>query len=41
VPAVERLTVHLPGMNYVRYEPDTDLRALLDSPKAKNTMLTE
>jgi hypothetical protein len=41
VPVVEHLTVHLPGMNYVRYEPDTDLRALLDSPKAKNTMLTE
>jgi hypothetical protein len=41
VPAVENLTVHLPGMNFVRYEPDIDLRALLDSPKAKNTMLTK
>jgi hypothetical protein len=28
-------------MNYVRYEPEADLQALLDSPKAKNTMLTE
>jgi hypothetical protein len=41
VPPVERLPVHLPGMNYVRYEPGTDLRALLNSPKAKKTMLTE
>jgi hypothetical protein len=41
VPPVERLVVHLPGMNHVRYEPKTDLRALLASPAAKSTMLTE
>ena len=35
VPPVEQLPVHLPGMNYVRYEPGADLRALLNSPKAK------
>jgi hypothetical protein len=34
VPLVERLVVHLPGMNHVRYEPNTDLRALLASPAA-------
>jgi hypothetical protein len=37
---VERLTVHLPGLNHIRYEPSADLRALLDSPAAKSTMLT-
>lgn len=41
VPPVERLAVHLPGMNYVRYETGSDLRALLNSPVAKRTMLTE
>jgi hypothetical protein len=41
VPAVERLLVHLPGMNHVRYEPGADLRALADSSIAKCTMLTE
>jgi hypothetical protein len=41
VPAVERLLVHLPGMNHVRYEPGADLRALADSSVAKCTMLTE
>ena len=41
VPPVKQLPVHLPGMNYVRYEPGADLRALLNSPKAKKTMLTE
>jgi hypothetical protein len=41
VPLVERLVVHLPGMNHVRYEPKTDLRALLASPAAKSMMLTE
>jgi hypothetical protein len=40
LPAVERLCVHLPGMNHIRYEPEADLRALLESPAAKNTMLT-
>jgi hypothetical protein len=35
MPPVERLWVHLPGMNHVRYEPDADLRALADSPEAK------
>lgn len=41
VPPVERLAVHLPGMNYVRYEYGSDLRAVLNSPAAKRTMLTE
>lgn len=41
VPPVERLAVHLPGMNYVRYEKGSDLRALINSPAAKRTMLTE
>lgn len=41
VPPVERLAVHLLGMNYVRYETGSDLRALLNSPAAKRTMLTE
>lgn len=41
VPPVERLTVHLAGKNYVRYEKGSDLRAVLDSPAAKRTMLTE
>ncbi|WVZ88743.1 hypothetical protein U9M48_035226 [Paspalum notatum var. saurae] len=41
VPPVERLVVHLPGLNHVRYEPGADLRALLASPAAKSTMLTE
>jgi hypothetical protein len=41
MPPVERLWVHLPGMNHVRYEPDADLRALAESPEAKSTMLTE
>jgi hypothetical protein len=41
MPPVERLWVHLPGMNHVRYEPDADQRALADSPEAKSTMLTE
>jgi hypothetical protein len=40
VPAVERLCVHLPGMNHVRYEPGADLRELLESPAAKSMMLT-
>ena len=41
VPSVERLVVHLPGLNHVRYEPGADLHALLASSAAKNTMLTE
>lgn len=40
VPPVERLAVHLPGKNYVRYEPGSDLRAVLNSPGAKQSMLT-
>lgn len=41
VPAVERLAVHLPNMNFVRYQKGTDLKKLLESPAAKKTMLTE
>jgi len=41
VPLVERLAVHLPGMNHVRYEPGANLHALLASRAAKSTMLTE
>ncbi len=41
IPPVERLTVHLPGKNYVRYEKGSDLRAVLNSPGAKRSMLTE
>jgi hypothetical protein len=40
VPSIERLVVHLPGLNHVRYEPGVDLHALLASSAAKNTMLT-
>jgi hypothetical protein len=41
VPPVERLVVHLPGKNFVRYEKGADLRAVLESPGAKRSMLTE
>lgn len=41
VPAVERLPIHLPNMNFVQYKKGTDLKKLLDSPAAKKTMLTE
>jgi hypothetical protein len=41
MPPVERLVVHLPGKNYVRYEKGSDLRAVLESPAAKSSMLTE
>ena len=41
IPAVERLVVHLPNNNYVRYEPGTTLASLLESPAAKSSMLTE
>lgn len=37
VPPVERLAVHLPGMNHVRYEPGANLHALLVSRAAKST----
>jgi hypothetical protein len=39
-PFVERLTVHLPGMNNVRFEPDASLTYVLDGPAARSTMLT-
>jgi hypothetical protein len=41
VPSVERLAIHLPGLNHVRYEPGTNLEDLISSPLAKSTMLTE
>ena len=41
LPSVERLTVHLPGMNFVKYKKGTDLTKLLHSPAANKTMLTE
>jgi hypothetical protein len=41
MPSVERLTVHLPNMNFVRYKKGSDLKSLLSSPAAKKTMLTE
>ncbi len=41
IPPVERLVVHLPEKNYVRYEKGSDLRAVLNSPAAKRSMLTE
>jgi hypothetical protein len=41
VPFVERLVVHLPGLNHVRYEPGANLHVLLSSSAAKSTMLTE
>jgi hypothetical protein len=34
-PSIERLHVHLPGMNYVRYEPGASLTEVLESPTAK------
>jgi hypothetical protein len=39
-PSIERLHVHLPSMNYVRYEPGVSLAAVLESPVANHTMLT-
>lgn len=41
LPSVERLTVHLPNMSFVRYKKGTDLSALVNSPATKKTMLTE
>lgn len=41
MPSVERLTVHLPNMNFVRYKKGSDLQSLLSSPAAKKTLLTE
>lgn len=41
LPSVECLTVHLPGMNFVKYKKGTDLTKLLHSPAANKTMLTE
>jgi hypothetical protein len=38
-PSIERLPVHLPGMNYVQYEPGTSLIEVLQSPAAKHTVL--
>jgi hypothetical protein len=37
----ERLVVHLAMKNFVRYEKGADLRAVLESPAAKRSMLTE
>jgi hypothetical protein len=39
-PSVERLPVHLPGMNYVQYEAGATLTEVLESSTAKHTMLT-
>lgn len=41
VPSVERLVVHLPGMNVIRYLPGVDLTKVANSEKLKKTMLTE
>lgn len=41
VPSVERLTVHLPYQNFVRYKKGADLNSLLTSPAAQKMMLTE
>jgi hypothetical protein len=41
IPAVERLVVHFPNNNNVRYEPGAALASLLESLAAKSSMLTE
>lgn len=41
MPSVERLTVHLPNKNFVRYKKKTDLKSLVNSPTATKTMLTK
>ena len=40
-PSVERLPVHLPGMNIVRFEDDADLSKINDSDFLRKTKLTE
>uniref|UniRef100_A0ACD5ZBE1 Uncharacterized protein n=1 Tax=Avena sativa TaxID=4498 RepID=A0ACD5ZBE1_AVESA len=40
-PSVERLPVHLPGMNTVRFSDDTDLTRIVDSDFLRRTKLTE
>jgi hypothetical protein len=40
-PSVERLIVHLPGMNRVIFRENDRLDSVLDDPDAYETMLTE
>jgi hypothetical protein len=40
-PSVERLPVHLPGMNVVRFDCDADLTRINDSDLLRKTKLTE
>ncbi|KAM0847424.1 hypothetical protein ACQ4PT_055022 [Festuca glaucescens] len=40
-PAVERLPVHLPGMNTIRFDDDADLTKISDSDFLRKTKLTE
>jgi hypothetical protein len=40
-PSVERLPVHLPGMNIIRFDDDTDLTKISDSNFLGRTKLTE
>ncbi|KAK1650868.1 hypothetical protein QYE76_068673 [Lolium multiflorum] len=40
-PAVERLPVHLPGMNIIRFDDDADLTKISDSDFLRKTKLTE
>lgn len=40
-PAVERLIVHLPGMNFVTVHEDTDLHDVVDDPESEKSSLTE
>ncbi|XP_044435332.1 uncharacterized protein [Triticum aestivum] len=41
MPSVQRLTVHMPGMNTVYYRAGADLTKIVDSDFLRKTMLTE
>lgn len=40
-PSVERLVVHLPGMNRVIFHEDDELDTVVSNPNVYKTMLTE
>lgn len=40
-PSVERLFVHLPGMNFVTLDESADLQEVVDDPESEKCMLTE
>ena len=40
-PSVERLFVHLPGMNFVTLDENADLQEVIDDPESEKSMLTQ